>query len=163
LRQVDSPRFLHVATHGFWATDDPDDPRDDNPMVRSGLVFAGANHGASTASLLLASEAAVLDLDGTDLVVLSACETGLGDAENGEGVYGMRRALVLAGAQSQVMSLWAVDDKATMVFMRGFYGRLKQGQSKSKALRETKLEMMRSQQYGETEYWAPFVLVGDWK
>jgi CHAT domain-containing protein/Tfp pilus assembly protein PilF len=163
LRAVDSPRFLHVATHGFSVADDPNDPRDDNPMVRSGLVFAGANQGNGADTLLLASEVASLDLDGTRLVVLSACESGLGDAVNGEGVYGMRRALQLAGSRSQVMSLWPVDDAATMEFMTGFYERLEDGQGMSEALRETKLEMMRSEKYGETRYWAPFVLAGDWR
>jgi CHAT domain-containing protein/Tfp pilus assembly protein PilF len=162
LRAVDSPRFLHVATHGFSVADDPDDPRDDNPMVRSGLVFAGANQGNGADTLLLASEAASLDLDGTRLVVLSACGSGLGDTANGEGVYGMRRALQLAGSRSQVVSLWEVDDTATMEFMTGFYGRLEGGQGMSEALRETKLEMMRSEEYGEPFYWAPFVLAGDW-
>jgi CHAT domain-containing protein len=163
LRSVDSPRFLHVATHGFAVADDPDDPRDDNPMLRAGLVFAGANQGASAESMVLASEVASLDLDGTRLVVLSACESGLGDAENGEGVYGLRRALQLAGSRSQVMSLWPVDDAATMEFMTGFYERLESGQGMSEALRETKLEMMRSEEYGEVRYWAPFVLAGDWR
>jgi CHAT domain-containing protein len=158
LRAVDSPRFLHIATHGFSADDDPDSPGDDNPMLRSGLVLAGEEG----ASLILASEIAALDLDGTELVVLSACESGLGDAVNGEGVFGMRRALVLAGARSQVMSLWPVDDPATAEFMKGFYGRLIQGASVSEALRQTKLEMKNSERYGETRYWAPFVLAGDW-
>jgi CHAT domain-containing protein len=163
LRNVDSPRFLHIATHGFAVADDPDDPRDDNPMLRAGLVFAGANQGASAESMVLASEVASLDLDGTRLVVLSACESGLGDAENGEGVYGLRRALQLAGSRSQVMSLWPVDDAATMEFMTGFYERLESGQGMSEALRETKLQMMRSEEYGEVRYWAPFVLAGDWR
>ena len=127
-------------------------------MLRSGLVLAG-DEGAS---LILASEMATLDLDGTALVVLSACESGIGDAVNGEGIFGMRRALVLAGARSQVMSLWPVDDAATAEFMTGFYERYAQGDSASEALRQTKLEMKRSEHYGETRYWAPFVLAGDW-
>jgi CHAT domain-containing protein/TPR repeat protein len=159
LRAVDSPRFLHIATHGFSVADNPDTPRDDNPMLRSGLVLSGEEG----ASLFLASEIAALDLDGTELVVLSACESGLGDAVNGEGVFGMRRALVLAGARSQVMSLWPVDDPATAEFMKGFYGRYAQGASASEALRQTKLEMKSSEHYGETRYWAPFVLAGDWQ
>ena len=163
LRNVDSPRILHIATHGFSVGDDPDDPRDDNPMVRSGLVFAGANQDGGVDALLLASEAASLDLDGTQLVVLSACESGLGDAANGEGVYGLRRALQLAGSRSQVMSLWPVDDAATMEFMTGFYQRLEDGQGMSDSLRETKLEMMRSEKYSDPVYWAPFVLAGDWR
>jgi CHAT domain-containing protein len=96
-------------------------------------------------------------------VVLSACESGLGDAVNGEGVYGMRRALQLAGARSQVLSLWPVDDAATMEFMTGFYGRVEEGQGMSEALRATKLEMKNSERYGDTRYWAPFVLAGEWK
>ena len=131
-------------------------------MTRSGLVFSGANDPSQTDTRLLASEAVTLDLDGTRLVVLSACESGLGKAENGEGVYGMRRALTLAGAESQVVSLWPVSDAATASFMAGFYGRVAAGEPLAEALRETKREM-RAGEWSDPVFWAPFVLAGDWR
>ena len=161
LRAIDSPEFLHIATHGFYISDNPQSLADNNPMTRSGLVLAGANDNQS--NHLLASEAATLDLDGTKLVVLSACESGLGQAANGEGVYGMRRALALAGSKSQVMSLWPVRDEATAVFMTGFYGRVKAGVPLAQAIRETKQEMRDSEEWSAPVYWAPFVLAGDWR
>ena len=82
-----------------------------------------------------------LDLDGTELVVLSACESGLGKAENGEGVYGMRRALALAGAQKSTGESVGVDDDATAYFMESFYTKLKEGKGKAESMKETKLEM----------------------
>jgi CHAT domain-containing protein len=163
LKAIDSPEFLHIATHGFALENDPHTLVDNNPMTRSGLVLAGGNDPDRTDTRLRASEAVTLDLDGTRLVVLSACESGLGQAENGEGIYGMRRALTLAGAASQVVSLWEVSDEATAVFMDGFYGRVQAGEPLGEALRTTKREMRASEDWGETKYWAPFVLAGDWR
>ena len=161
LRAVERPRFLHLATHGFYAEDNPLSLVDDNPMTRSGLVFAGANTNPS--NRLLASEAATLNLEGTKLVVLSACETGLGQAVKGEGIYGLRRAFELAGARSVLMSLWPVSDEGTAVFMEGFYGRMKAGLPLGQAVRETKQEMRASEKWSDPVYWAPFVLAGDWQ
>jgi CHAT domain-containing protein len=165
LQSIDSPKILHIATHGFADEDDPDTLVDDNPMTRSGLVLAGGNDPDRTDTRLRASEAVTLDLEGTRLVVLAACGSGLGQAENGEGVYGMRRALTLAGAASQVVSLWKVDDKATAVFMDGFYGRVQAGELLGEALRTTKREMRQSPnpKLNSTKAWAPFVLAGDWR
>jgi CHAT domain-containing protein len=140
LKQLHGPRILHVATHGFFLNDkdmaavalkpvgftpDPQPvPMGENPLLRSGLALAGANprrSGANDDGILTAAEAAQLDLIGTQLVVLSACETGVGEVQNGEGVYGLRRALVLAGAQTQVTSLWKVADEATKELMVDYY------------------------------------------
>ena len=92
-------------------------------MLRSGLAFSGFNmrQGGGDDGVLTALEITGMDLQGTQLVVLSACETGLGDVQSGEGVYGLRRAFTLAGAQSQVMSLWRVDDEATKDLMVNYY------------------------------------------
>ena len=94
--------------------------------------------------MLTALEASGLDLWGTKLVVLSACETGLGQVKNGEGVYGLRRALVLAGSESQVMSLWQVSDAATRDLMAAYYKRLQAGEGRTEALRQVQLMMIKS-------------------
>jgi CHAT domain-containing protein/tetratricopeptide (TPR) repeat protein len=136
----------------------------DNPLLRSGLALAGANRGTSGSDdgILTALEAAGLDLWGTKLVVLSACDTGVGDVKNGDGVYGLRRALVLAGAESQMMSLWPVSDRSTSDLMAGYYKRLTNGDGRGKALREVQMEMLRSKPDAHPHYWAGFILSGQW-
>jgi CHAT domain-containing protein len=106
-------------------------------------------------------EASGLDLSGTELVVLSACETGVGKITNGDGVYGLRRALVIAGAESLVMSLWQVDDAATRDLMAGFYARLAAGAPRSSALREIQLKLLSKPRYAHPYYWASFLPAGD--
>ena len=103
-----------------------------------------------------------LDLWGTKLVVLSACDTGLGEVKNGQGVYGLRRALVLAGAQSLVMSLWEVADRPTRELMVDYYKGLQQGQGRSEALRNVQLKMLRSRDRQHPYYWAAFIESGEW-
>ena len=183
-----APRLLHVATHGYFfpyqevlAGDLPGSPErfgaerrlarirgTENPLLRSGLVLAGANAvGAETDSLgvddgwLTAEEIGLLNLQGTELVVLSACETGLGEVRLGEGVSGLRRAFRYAGARTLVMSLFLVEDQATQELMGRFYRRLKAGHGKLEALRGAQLEMMRRKGGAHPFYWASFVLVGD--
>ena len=136
----------------------------DNPLLRSGLALAGANRGTSGGDdgILTALEAAGLDLWGTKLVVLSACDTGVGDIKNGDGVYGLRRALVLAGAESQMMSLWPVSDRSTSDLMAGYYKRLTNGDGRGNALRQVQLEMLRNKLRAHPYYWADFILSGQW-
>lgn len=210
IKRVNAPLILHIATHGFFLADQPPDPaaaarglvlaggsqadargsRRENPLLRSGLALAGANKHQSEGGedgILTALEAAGLNLWGTKLVVLSACETGLGEisATNSEGVYGLRRALVLAGSESQVMSLWQVDDAATRDLMAAYYKRLRAGEGRTEALREVQLEMLKGAAQGPEGvqrglgtglgqasrainrshpfYWASFIQSGAWQ
>ena len=181
IKQLEVPEILHIATHGFFLKNlpriTPDDhssllsdnsqlstPPQENPLLRSGLALAGFNprQSGSEDGVLTALEVANLKLRGTKLVVLSACETGLGKVENGEGVYGLRRAFTLAGAESQLMSLWTVSDEGTKELMIKYYQRLLQNQGRSEALRQTQLEMLNSSEYQHPYYWSAFVPVGDW-
>ena len=112
--------------------------------------------------MLTAFEATGLDLWGTKLVVLSACDTGIGEVKNGDGVYGLRRALVLAGSESQMMSLWAVSDRSTRDLIVGYYTALLQGAGRSEALRQVQLRMLHDKSVGHPYYWAGFILSGQW-
>ena len=180
LVNLHAPRVLHVATHGFFLADAPTpapraDPglilatrsranRVDSPLLRSGIALAGANlHREDGDGILTALEVSALDLWGTKLVVLSACETGLGDVTNGEGVYGLRRAIVLAGAESEVMSLWKVNDAATRDLMVAYYTALNGGGGRTEALREAQLAMAATKDRGHPYYWAAFIASGDWR
>src|SRR5262249_48909930 len=135
----------------------------DNPLTRSGLVFAGANVNRDDA-ILTALEASGLDLWGTQLVVLSACDTGVGAVTKGGGVFGLRRAFALAGTETQVMSLWKVDDEATRDLMVSFYqGIAFAYQSRREALRAAQLAMLQHSSRSHPHYWASFILSGDWR
>lgn len=165
LRAAHGPRVLHVATHGFFLPGPAagDEAPADNPLLRSGIALAGANlHGAGEASgVLTALEASTLDLVGTRLIVLSACETAVGEAVSGDGVYGLRRALVMAGAETQVMSLWKVDTGVTRELMIDYYGRLRAGVGRSEALREVQLAMLRRKGRAHPNLWAAFIVTGN--
>jgi CHAT domain-containing protein/Tfp pilus assembly protein PilF len=185
LKRARGPSILHVATHGFFLPNPTVEPQgssskdtaplrlDDtsavvggNPLLRAGLALAGANErqgGNGEDGILTALEAAGLNLWGTKLVVLSACETGIGDVQNGEGVYGLRRAFVLAGADSEMMSLWKVNDEATRDLMSGFYQNLKSGMGRSEALRQIQLKMIKTPDHHHPFFWAAFILSGDWR
>ena len=112
--------------------------------------------------MLTALEVASLNLWGNKLVVLSACHTGVGDVRNGEGVYGLRRALVIAGSESQLMSLWSVSDEGTAQLMLKYYQKLVNNMGRSDALRQTQLEMLKSEKYANPFYWAAFIPSGNW-
>lgn len=162
LKQVVAPRILHIATHGFFLQDT--DARNDNPLLRSGLALSGANLRTSgnDDGILTALEASGLNLWGTKLVVLSACDTGVGEVRNGEGVYGLRRSFVLAGAESLVMSLWPISDYTTRQLMTHYYQNLKQGMGRGEALRQVQLEMLKKNANLHPFYWANFIQAGDW-
>ena len=140
-------------------------PKGENPLLRSGLALAGANRlrSGQDDGVLTALEVAGLDLAGTELAVLSACETGVGAVQNGEGVYGLRRALVLAGVRTQIASLWKVDDAATKDLMIDYYRRLQAGAGRSQALREAQLAMLKSPTRAHPYYWASFIAIGEEK
>ncbi|MCU0527512.1 MAG: CHAT domain-containing protein, partial [Elainella sp. Prado103] len=132
--------------------------------LRSGLALAGFNPrqgGGDEDGVLTAAEAAGLNLYGTKLVVMSACETGLGAVANGEGVYGLRRAFVIAGTESQLMSLWKVDDAATAELISLYYQRLQQQQGRSAALRQIQQEFLQAPSYRHPYYWAGFIFSGE--
>jgi CHAT domain-containing protein len=176
LRRAATPQILHIATHGFFLEDNENSfnqngaassgkTKIENPLLRSGLALAGANsHSRGTDDgILTALEASDLNLWGTKLVVLSACDTGVGEVRNGEGVYGLRRSFVLAGAESLVMSLWSISDAVTRELMTNYYKNLKQGMGRGAALRQVQLEMLnRTTARRHPFYWASFIQSGDW-
>lgn len=131
--------------------------------MRSGLVLAGVEirQSAGDDDVLTALETTVLNLVGTKLVVLSACDTGVGDITIGQGVYGLRRALVIAGSESQLISLWKVSDDATKDLMVAYYGRLQKGEGCSEALRQIQLGMLKSENQKHPFFWASFIPSGD--
>lgn len=180
--QAHGPRVVHIATHGFFLTDEEltanaaaraqqANPNED-PMLRAGLFFAGADRVREGAApeqgvddgVLTAFEASQLNLEGTELVVLSACETGLGKELNSDGVFGLRRGLQEAGADAVMMSMWSVPDKETQELMALFYAKWLGGMEKPEALRQAQLEERETvrQRYGKDLpfYWGAFVLVG---
>jgi CHAT domain-containing protein/tetratricopeptide (TPR) repeat protein len=182
IKQIDAPSVLHIATHGFFlqdATEDtsgkskqpPADSRSvrgssaiENPLLRSGLALSGANlnKNGSEDGILTALEASNLNLWGTKLVTLSACDTGLGEVRNGEGVYGLRRAFFLSGAETLVMSLWPISDDATREIMSAYYAGLKQGLGRGEALHRAELAMLKRKGRQHPFYWASFIQAGEW-
>ncbi|MDI1443927.1 CHAT domain-containing protein [Polyangium sp. 6x1] len=180
------PRILHIATHGFFVTGGPmhEAPRQgdfdadshvadrrarpmsliEDPLLRAGIALTGANRGPGDQDdgILTALELSLVDLTGTKLVVLSACQTGLGDLRTGDGgVYGFRHAMVMAGAETQVMSLWGVDDAATCELMEGYYEKLLAGIGRGEALRQVQIEMLGRQDRAHPYYWASFIVSGN--
>jgi CHAT domain-containing protein len=174
-----SPRFLHLSTHGYFLKDEEvkqrfisivgpmgkertEDLGIENPMLRSGIALAGANTSLrknSNEGLVSAEEILGLKLKGTELVVLSACETGVGDVQSGEGVFGLKRSFILSGAKTVVMSLWKIPSKETEELMRDFYTLMAGGKSKAEALREARLAI--KQKHPSPFYWGALVMVGN--
>ena len=176
MKSVQSPMVLHVATHGYFLKDESintnrvfgvsAESARGNPLLRSGILLKDAektinNNYSSLESndngILTAFEAMNLDLESTELVILSACETGTGDIKAGEGVYGLQRAFLVAGAQALVMSLWKVDDKATQELMSNFYKYWTQHNNRAKAFRQAQADLKRK--YASPYYWGAFIMV----
>ena len=187
LKRASGPRILHIATHGFFLREQEEQNKTsnvsspsvmrlsdlrlgkwathiENPLLRSGLALSGANSGKAgdDDGLLTALEVSGLDLWGTKLVALSACDTGLGEIKNGEGVQGLRRALVLAGSESQIISLWAVPDELAKEIIIPYYKMLRQGEGRGEGLRQVQLRMLRSKDRRHPYYWASFIQSGEW-
>jgi tetratricopeptide (TPR) repeat protein/CHAT domain-containing protein len=182
-------RVIHLATHGFFfgetcpfpvfpTGDDQLEPVDrpgilESPLLRSGLAMAGANLRGTAGpnqddGILTAEEAATLDLGGVEWAVLSACDSGLGDIEAGEGVLGLRRAFSVAGARTLIMSLWQVEDQPTREWMRLLYeGRFVQGLDTADSVRRATLELLQQRRRSGLSthpfYWAGFVAAGEWR
>lgn len=178
LKSLVNPDILHIATHGYFL-----DERDlftrkkafgidvekaiENPLLRSGLLFSGSAEALSKSNLppvnfengiLYSYEAMNLNLDKTRLVVLSACETALGEIMNGEGVFGLQRSLQVAGADKIIMTLWKIDDKASQELMTDFYENWTKGTRLTDAFREAELKM--KEKYKHPYYWGAFVAIG---
>ena len=207
-----APRILHIATHGFFLSDQnipmreivgegsafikeffhedasknlptrigirgiitldgkplvfQDNVRLENPLLRSGIILAGVNSSLNTGrsdGIVTAEKVLELNLHGTELVVLSACETGLGDVQVGEGVYGLRRALLQVGAQRIVMSFWKVSDQHTKALMVQFYKNYLAGVPGNQALRQAALQQMEAENGKfkfQPRYWGGFMFLG---
>ena len=177
---------IHIATHGFFLSERKDIKKNaflnptlsDNigrvdPMLRSGLLLAGANRAWTGKrsiegiddGILTAKEIAALNFSKVKLIVMSACQTGLGDVEANEGVYGLQRAFKLAGAETLIMSLWEVDDKATSLLMKSFYEDYLNGKAKDVAFRNA-INKVRSYKddngdtpFSSPYYWAAFIMM----
>lgn len=177
IKKVAAPKILHIATHGYFMEDSGSDLKRfglkpgnlvDNPMLRSGLILANVGFSAEQQQmqglssknngLLTAYEAINLNLENTGLVVLSACETGLGEVKAGEGVYGLQRAFIVAGADAVIMSLWKVDDQATQLLMSTFYKEWLKQTDKLAAFKMAQQSLRK--QYPHPFYWGAFVMVG---
>jgi CHAT domain-containing protein len=157
-------RILHVATHAFVLQQSCGNG---NPLLHSGLVFAGANTNRD-ASILTAQQIASLDLRGVDWAVLSACNTGNGELRDGEGVLGLERSFRVAGARSVIMTLWPVDDQVTRHFMHILYAERFGAQATTadavwNSARRLLLERRAAGKSTHPWYWAGFVGAGGWK
>ncbi|MEP2671295.1 MAG: CHAT domain-containing tetratricopeptide repeat protein [Cyclobacteriaceae bacterium] len=174
LKEVDSPKIFHIATHGFYTPDNTADnsiteneaERTENPLLKTGLLLKGAgdlldktkyNYNIES-GILTAYEAMNLNLDKTDLVVLSACETGLGEISNGEGVYGLQRAFLVAGAKTLIMSMFKVDDEATQKLILNFYRKWLSTGNLRQSFTEAKKELRTD--YPDPIYWGAFMMIG---
>lgn len=190
LTNLNAPSILHIATHGFFLKEEETGVfksnstrtieiigsetalfdrtqtkvRIENPLLRSGIALAGANlhKDEKETGIFTALKTTALNLWGTKVVVLSACDTGVGEVKTGDGVYGLRRALVLAGSETQIMSLWPVSDQGTKDLMVNYYQRLQKGEGRADALRNVQLQFLKDPKHRHPFYWASFIQSGEW-
>ena len=181
IKEMATPSILHIATHGIFLPNigvqdvvETESTRPyplsvKNPLLRSMLAFADFNsrgrEDSQNDGVFTALEASSLNLYGTQLVTLSACDTGTGEVANWEGVYGLRRSFSMAGAESLLISLWQVDDESTAQLMERYYEKLLEGEERGEALRQLQIEMIHSEEYevSHPNQWAAFILTGNWR
>ncbi|MDX2194796.1 MAG: CHAT domain-containing tetratricopeptide repeat protein [Cytophagales bacterium] len=179
VKNINNVTVLHIATHGFFENDvqlgknKSKSAAKENPLMRSGLMLAGSDitlqnkkngyithkEGKTEDGILTAYEAMNLNLDKTDLVILSACETGLGEVKNGEGVYGLQRSFLVAGSKSIVISLWTVNDETTQKLMTLFYSNWLKTGERRKSFHDAQSQLRKS--FPNPYYWGAFVMIGD--
>ena len=169
IKQIQNPTILHLATHGFFEQNEVDEKQQfnrigENPLLYSGLWLVNSSPNREILgeedNILTAYEVTHLQLDSTDLVVLAACETGVGEIHDGEGIFGLQRAFSVAGAKTLLMSLWKVNDRATELLMISFYQNLLQDKlTKHQALK--KAQQTVREKYPHPYFWGAFVLVGE--
>ena len=151
LMNFSSSEIVHLSTHGIFRNDD----NITNPMTKSFLIFSGGNQG-NNVGFVSALQLSTLDLSDTTLVILSACQSGLGDMQNAEGIVGLPKALLQAGAKNVIMSLWTVSNLKTTKLMENFYDSISKQKNYSQALQEAKKKMIKEHPY----YWSAFILSG---
>lgn len=156
---VTGKSIVHIATHGYFVPTKPTDATAKEPLLRSGLVLADVNLSKRYDGLLSAYELNQKNLENFDLVVLSACETGLGEIKNGEGVFGLQRAILSAGAKSIVMSLWTVNDNSTKELMIDFYKNYLATKNKREALHKAQLATLKK--FNHPYFWGAFIYLGN--
>jgi CHAT domain-containing protein/Tfp pilus assembly protein PilF len=191
LKAVQSTRVLYLATHGFFLSDQElkqtnptgwnsafarlgpptgRTPKEwENPLMRCGVALSGANHAQQISNaiaedgVLTGLEASLLHLQGTELAILSACDSSSGEVKNGEGLMSLRRAFRIAGAETVLASHWNVSDKATSLLMTEFMRRWRAGESRANAWREAQLTLLRSKDFSNPFFWSAFTLTGQWR
>ncbi|MGK7390794.1 MAG: CHAT domain-containing protein [Candidatus Cyclobacteriaceae bacterium M2_1C_046] len=162
VKQVDAPGILHIATHGYFKrSEEKEDDFFNDPMLSAGLLLTGAGDSSSPDGedgILTAYEITSMNLSNTDLVVLSACESGVGESRDGQGVYGLTRAFFVAGSDAVISTLWKVDDNATQKFMELFYSEWLKDNNLRNAINFARSELRK--EYPQPYYWAAFTATG---
>ena len=169
LKKFISPKILHIASHSFYE----DEVNEKDILLKSGIVLANSNDEKKPKennNILTALEITKMDLRFTEMVVVSSCKSGIGKDVFGENILGIKSAITVSGAKSNILTLWEIDDAATSVFMKCFYERLKLGDSRAEALFKTqkdfktkKVQSKNGRDWSDIFYWGAFQLSGDWR